>query len=106
MVYVVTGILQAILLSLAVKYYLDARRKGKQETAEQDDEISDDEEEPATERTALIGNGNDSARRQQDEQRKSRPIQGTGTQRSQGSGRGLDMLYAATPPEHDSDSSR
>lgn len=103
LVYVVTGILQAILLFLAITYWLDARRRAREEASDREQEVSDDEQETVNERTALIGNGSGSTGRHHDEQRKRRPIEGTGTQRSQGSGRGLDMLYAATPPEHDSD---
>ena len=94
LVYVVTGILQAILLTLAITYFFAARRARQ----EQGSVVSDFEEEEhipvegADESTALLANGN-----------KTRPV--PGTQRSDASQRQLSMLYAATPPEHDSDRS-
>ena len=56
------------------------------------------EEGEADERTALLHNGHASKTR-------SRPVSGMGTQRSTASERQLGMLYAATPPEQDSDRS-
>ncbi len=96
-VYVVTGILQAILLTLGVTYYLDKRKRGLLATEDGTDEEVEEDGEVVDERSALLGNGggNGSVKR---------PI--AGTQRSKGSERGLAMLYAATPPEHDSDRSQ
>lgn len=97
LVYIVTGILQAVVLGLAITYYLRARRRGIQEADDSDSVQSSQEPEgEATEHTALLGSGH-----------KGRTI--NGTQRSNASGgnsnRQLSMLYAATPPEHDSDRS-
>lgn len=99
LVYIVTGVLQAVVLGLAIVYYFRARREGREGSVHSSSAQSSREEEgEASEQTALLGNGH-----------KSRPIQGT--QRSAGSGsardanRQLSMLYAATPPEHDSDRS-
>ena len=59
------------------------------------------EEEVLGERTALLGNGDASVKG-----KKGRPLPvSNGTQRSRASQRQLSMLYAATPPEHDSDRS-
>lgn len=97
LVYIVTGVLQAIVLGLAITYYFRARRQRLDENSYQSSIPSsrDGDSEPS-EQTALLGNGH-----------KNRPIHGT--QRSSASGgntnRQLSMLYAATPPEHDSDRS-
>ncbi|KAK1069042.1 hypothetical protein LTR74_005084 [Friedmanniomyces endolithicus] len=109
-VYVVTGILQGNLLGLAIFYYVRSRRTGKSSAGEVDDDSSDvDDVDGATagaenvdERTTLLnrkrsGNGTGMSR-------KSLPI-ANGTHGSDGSQRQLSMLYAATPPEHDSDRS-
>ncbi|TKA83654.1 hypothetical protein B0A55_00443 [Friedmanniomyces simplex] len=109
-VYVVTGILQGNLLALAIIYYMRHRRMAKSFTDDDGDVFTgvDDVDgataraEDADERTALLngrGNGNSSGT-----QRKSRPI-ANGTHTSNASQRQLSMLYAATPPEHDSDRS-
>lgn len=93
--------LQAILLSLAITYLLEARRKARHED-DVDGTLSDpsiaDEDLP-DERTALLANGSQ-------DQGKKRPIQGAHDGSRQESQRGLDLLYAATPPEHDSDRSQ
>lgn len=110
LVYVVTGILQGVLLGLAISYYL-ARRKNKRAedasvSGEEEDENIDATDGAAIEslpdeRTRLLssaslGNGRPSPRH----------IRGSvGTYRSNTSNRQFGMLYAATPPEHDSDSS-
>lgn len=110
LVYVVTGILQGVLLGLAISYYL-ARRKNKRaedasvsgEEEEQDIDATDGAaiESLPDERTRLLssaslGTGRPSPQR----------IRGSvGTYRSNTSNRQFGMLYAATPPEHDSDSS-
>ncbi|KAK1821643.1 hypothetical protein LTR12_003870 [Friedmanniomyces endolithicus] len=109
-VYVVTGILQGNLLGLAIFYYVRSRRTGKSSAGEVDDDSSDvDDVDGATaraenvdERTTLLnrrrsGNGTGTSR-------KSLPI-ANGAHTSNGSQRQLSMLYAATPPEHDSDRS-
>jgi hypothetical protein len=99
-----------VLLGLAISYYL-ARRKNKRaegasvssEDEEQDIDATDGaiEEPMPDERTRLLstgslGNGRPSPQR----------IRGSvGTYRSNTSNRQFGMLYAATPPEHDSDSS-
>ncbi len=108
--YVVTGILQGNLLGLAIFYYIRHRRMGKSSAEEVDDDFAsvDDEDgtaagaENADERTTLLnrkrsGNGTGTSR-------KSLPI-ANGAHASDGSQRQLSMLYAATPPEHDSDRS-
>jgi uncharacterized protein with PQ loop repeat len=110
LVYVVTGILQGVLLGLAISYYL-ARRKNKRAedasvSGEEEDEHIDATDGAAIEslpdeRTRLLssaslGNGRPSPRH----------IRGSvGTYRSNTSNRQFGMLYAATPPEHASDSS-
>jgi len=109
-VYVVTGILQGNLLGLAIFYYIRHRRMGKSSAGEIDDGFTgvDDGDgatagaENADERTTLL-----SRRRSENGTRtstKSLPI-ANGTHTSNGSQRQLSMLYAATPPEHDSDRS-
>ena len=101
LVYIVTGILQAVLLFLAISYFLAARRAEREGIpadggADEDvDGVEDRLREGVDERTALLGNGN-----------KSRPVHGTQNRAtSDESARRLGMLYAATPPEHDSDRS-
>ena len=111
LVYVVTGILQGVLLGLAISYYL-ARRKSKsgstgvpsmedeEENLEVDDAAAEEPPLP-TERTRLISRDSSGNARPMPQR-----IRGShGTQRSVASNRQLGMLYAATPPEHDSDSS-
>lgn len=93
LVYIVTGLLQAALLALAVKYWLEQRRAGKLVLDSEEDEEDGDRTPDAApdERTGLLeGSGR-------------KPINGSGTTRSRASERQLGMLYAATPPEHDSD---
>ncbi|KAK5165207.1 uncharacterized protein LTR77_009305 [Saxophila tyrrhenica] len=97
-VYVVTGCLQGVLLGLAVWYWWEARRDG---VVEGEGEVEEDGED-VDERSALLERERRS--RKNGTAKKGRPI--NGTQRSAGSGRGLDLLYAATPPEHDSDRSQ
>ena len=97
LVYIVTGVLQAIVLGLAITYWLKDRKSGGNDmqstsSAHSSDEV--DSEEDVGERTALLGNGH-----------KSRPIHGTQRSNGSNSNRQLSMLYAATPPEHDSDRS-
>lgn len=99
LVYVITGILQGILLGLAINYYLRSRREDKGiDEYEGDDGVTpvtplEDAGAEPDERTALLlPNG-----------QKARPI--NSSQRSHASERQLGMLYAATPPEHDSDRS-
>jgi uncharacterized protein with PQ loop repeat len=104
LVYIITGILQGCLLGLAIHYY-----RLHQPHAEEDKDSAygdvDDVDgatsgaEDMDERTALLGNGHSSTGKG----RGGRPI--AGTQRSNASQRQLSMLYAATPPEHDSDRS-
>lgn len=104
LVYIITGLLQGVLLGLAIHYYIRRTREGKAETSEDTESIRavDDVDgtgaAEATERTRLLDDGNSNGTR------KSRPING-GTHRSNASQRQLGMLYAATPPEHDSDRS-
>lgn len=101
LVYIVTGVLQSILLFLAITYLL-ADRRAAQEGMLDDralDEHADGAEdrlrEGVDERTALLANGN-----------KNRPIHGTqGSAASDDSARRLGMLYTATPPDQDSDRS-
>lgn len=98
--YVVTGILQAFLLSLAIVYFFRRRREEQERGEFSDvDGTTDDEEgaeSPPSERTRLLVNGQ--------RQSNSLPVKGT-QQRNDSSQRQLSMLYAATPPEHDSDRS-
>jgi uncharacterized protein with PQ loop repeat len=96
LVYLVTGVLQAILFGLAVKYYFEAKATSSVEDHEEDMQ-PDSENEQVDERTALL-NGSQRSKR--------RPIQDTPAGARQSSGRTLDMLYAATPPENDSDRSQ
>lgn len=63
-----------------------------EEEDEEDDVAEEGAEGRADERTALLSNGS-----------KARPVRGT--QKSDSSQRQLGMLYAATPPEQDSDRS-
>ena len=100
LVYIITGILQGMLLGMAVSFWVARRRKG--EGVEEDgsyggvDDVDGaNDEDEADERTPLTSNKNGSGR-------KPKPI--NGTQRS-ASDRQFGMLYAATPPEHDSDRS-
>ena len=101
LVYIVTGVLQSILLFLAITYFLADRRAGQETPLEDealDEHVDGDEDtlrEGVDERTALLANGN-----------KNRPVHGT--QRSAASdesARRLGMLYSATPPSQDSDRS-
>lgn len=96
LVYIVTGILQAVVLGLAITYYFRGRNAAQEEDETSVVQSSDEGDSEPSEQTALLGNGH-----------KSRPI--NATQRSSASGgntnRQLSMLYAATPPEHDSDRS-
>ena len=102
LVYIVTGILQGILLGMAISYYVAGKKRHARDDGgeEEDDEDSihriDDVDGAADERTRLLSNGHNGTD-------KSRPI--AGTHRSNASQRQLSMLYAATPPEHDSDRS-
>ena len=97
--YIVTGILQGVLLGLAIMYFFAAREQGElmeghDDREEEDDEVDEDDDE----RTALLlpANGKTSTR----------PIYGTqSSARSDASQRQLSMLYAATPPDQDSDRS-
>jgi uncharacterized protein with PQ loop repeat len=99
LVYIVTGILQSVLLFLAIRYFLADRRAGRDDVLDDGvlngdaDSPEDRRREGVDERTALLANGN-----------KNKPFQGTqrGTA-SADSARRLGMLYAATPPDQDSD---
>ena len=99
--YIVTGVLQSILLFLAITYFLADRRAGQEGILDGGalDEHSDEGDDRlgagVDETTALLANGN-----------KNTPIHGT--QRSAAStesARRLGMLYSATPPDQDSDQS-
>lgn len=99
LVYIITGILQGALLGMAISYYMarkhsEAKVEDSDSTAQPIDDV--DGTADADERTALLENGNGHSA-------KSRPI--VGTHKSNASQRQLGMLYAATPPEHDSDRS-
>jgi len=104
LVYVITGILQGILLAMAISYYLASRRVARGE--EEEDEVGADDilcaSAPADgaaigtgvdERSALLHNGS----------KKGKAIQNT--QRTTSRNRQFGMLYAATPPDQDSDRS-
>jgi len=101
LVYVVTGVLQGVLLGLAVHYYMRPTPEEKESEEEEESIHGVDDVDgagaggDASERTALIGGGNGTMT--------GRPIYGT--HKSTASQRQLSMLYAATPPEHDSDRS-
>lgn len=103
LVYIVTGLLQAMLLVLAINYWIERKRAEKlvldseeeQEDAEADGDATPDAE--PDERTGLLGAGNGRSAKQMIKGA------GTGTTRSRGSDRQLGMLYAATPPDQDSD---
>jgi uncharacterized protein with PQ loop repeat len=111
LVYVVTGILQGALLALAISYYL-ARRKNKRtedgsiSTGDEEEDIDAmdgtvDESLPDERTRLLLGGSLDNGGRPSPQR-----IRGSiGTHRSNTSNRQFGMLYAATPPEHDSDSS-
>jgi len=102
LVYIITGVLQGFLLGLAVYYYMQRTRAEKEmEESERESIPGVDDVDGmgaaahAGEETPLLGSRNGTM--------KSRPI--NGTHRSNASQRQLSMLYAATPPEHDSDRS-
>ncbi|KAK5707697.1 hypothetical protein LTR97_000235 [Elasticomyces elasticus] len=109
-VYIVTGFLQGILLVMAIIYYMQHRRAEKEGQRRVDENgylpgVDDvDGAEDVDERTGLLS-GNGTVRR------KSKPID-SGRMSRNGNGNGdarnrqLSMLYAATPPEHDSDRSQ
>ena len=93
-VYLISGVLQGVLLSMAVSYWV-ANRGNTNKDESDDDSIRDVDDVDGTagaeehdERSALLGNGNGS--------KNGRPI--AGTQRSNGE-RQFSMLYAATPPD-------
>jgi hypothetical protein len=113
LVYVVTGVSQGGLLALAIHYHLANRKDnqnsmasslGAEDEEEQIDTIDGAADEPLPhERTRLLSGGSMGYGRPAPAPRH---IRGShGTQRSTASNRQLGMLYAATPPEHDSDSS-
>jgi hypothetical protein len=88
-------------LFLAITYFLAARRAEQEGTPDEgpaDDNVDGAEDrlpEGVDERTALLGNGS-----------KDRRIHGTQrSAASDDSARRLGMLYAATPPDQDSDRS-
>lgn len=102
LMFVVTGALQGVLLGLAISYYMATRRAEKDEDSDSYVEVDDvdgpaDAHTAADERSALLGhtNGHNST--------KNRPI--AGTHRSNASAQQLGRLYAATPPDMDSDRS-
>ena len=93
-VYVVTGLLQSVVLALAIAYWVrDCRQAALDSTIEE----SDDPPHPpaggqrAHERTSLLRSHSGSNNRL--------------PQRTQDSDRQFSMLYAATPPDYDSDRS-
>ena len=93
-VYIVTGSLQGVLLGLAIFYWLAARKQGGGEGEAEGEQ--EDEEGDVDERTALLSNGHGGT--------PSKTLPTRDTQKSEGSrNRQLSMLYAATPPEHDSE---
>lgn len=122
LVYCVTGTLQAVLLSLAVGYWL-AERQATAEDPESEEVVGCDDvdgtadeqqEGQADERTALLrpeSNGSSNGRPRADSsksrsksysvQSRPKPVEDPSRRASS---RQLGMLYAATPPEHDSDS--
>lgn len=99
LVYCVSGVLQGALLGMAISYYIANKNNDKLESdAEYIGSVDDVDGAAggaeADERTTLLRNGNGT---------KGRPI--NGTHRSNASQRQLGRLYAATPPENDSDQS-
>jgi uncharacterized protein with PQ loop repeat len=120
LVYIITGFLQGTLLALAISYWLARRRAGSDADglAERDGEDgmisatedAEDEEEEAHERSELLnGNGgrNGTARcgTARKDSTRNGPARAINASARKGSNRQLDMLYSATPPEHDSDTS-
>ncbi|KAK3651530.1 hypothetical protein LTR56_005672 [Elasticomyces elasticus] len=115
-VYIVTGFLQGILLVMAIVYYVQHRQAEKENQRRLDEngyiagvDDVDGGAEDADERTGLLSR-NGTVRR------KSKPTNNGRIAINGGSGRmqresnardrQLSMLYAATPPEHDSDRSQ
>ncbi|KAK5712625.1 hypothetical protein LTR17_017878 [Elasticomyces elasticus] len=108
-VYIVTGFLQGVLLVMAIVYYMQHRQveKENQRRLNVDGYIPgvddvDGGAEDADERTGLLSR-NGTVRR------KSKPIDSGRMSRNRNGNardRQLSMLYAATPPEHDSDPSQ
>ncbi|KAK4543554.1 hypothetical protein LTR36_005449 [Oleoguttula mirabilis] len=97
LVYCVSGVLQGALLGIAISYYIANKNAANKLEGDGDsirpvDDVDGGAD--ADERTALLRNGHSV---------KGRPI--AGTHRSNASQRQLGKLYAATPPEHDSDRS-
>lgn len=101
LVYCVTGILQGVLLALAITYWLADRRRKQEEssiaTSEAEDEDHngdglDGQADQPVETTALLSNGSGTS--------KGRPVNKKDQRNS--SQRTLDMLYKASPRSHDS----
>ncbi|KAK5107873.1 hypothetical protein LTR62_000583 [Meristemomyces frigidus] len=110
LVYIVTGVLQGVLLGLAIHYYRIGRLRDKESDGESFYGGVDDVDgaavgaEDADERSALLGSGRKGSIKRNGGSSKRRPIAGT-QRRVSTSQRQISMLYAATPPEHDSDRS-
>lgn len=72
--FVVTGVLQAVLLGLAIYYYVVGRRKMREEVQAEvggEEEGGDGE---VDERTALLGNADGSAKRGAERSQRQRPF--------------------------------
>ncbi|KYG50579.1 hypothetical protein M433DRAFT_281782 [Acidomyces richmondensis BFW] len=108
LVYVVTGILQGILLAMAISYYVVSRRATREQVeAEEEEEVGNNDDilcasaaadgalldTDMDERSPLLQNGSMKSKRNES------------TMRSTSTNRQFGMLYAATPPEQDSDRS-
>lgn len=102
LVYIVTGTLQGILLGLAIMYFFAGRKAAADRISvaseDEDEGATAEEREQATERTALLSNGHSAPS-------KTLPVRGETQRTSSGQNRQLSMLYAATPPDQDSESS-
>ena len=110
LMFVVTGLLQGVLLALATSYYVAGRRAGKGAQTESIHHAGDvdgavDAADPTDtdERSRLVSGRHAGRGYGSQSLAKGRPI--SGTQRSNASTRQLGQLYAATPPDLDSDHS-
>lgn len=111
LVYIITAILQSILLAIAIGYFL-ARRRAHRQQAEY--ESSNDADSLPDEQQQMVGGADDTTLATET----TALLKGTGTAKSKAiangtvkadtqrsaSSRQLSMLYAATPPDQDSES--
>lgn len=100
LVYIITGILQGVLLGLAITYWVAKRRKDRAYddaassivTEDWQDDHTEEVGEEASENTALLSNGGKGS--------KSRPVKAV--DKRSASQRALDVLYKASPRSIDS----